>query len=339
MNYQLSTAMKNDETDISKPVAGDAQSNLNLAVRYISYLNPLTIRKRSPRVKAYFALALVCFFWGTTWIASREGVQHMPPIQMAGIRQFLGGMCYVVFFFIKGVSWPKGKEWWPILVLTFLNFTLSNTLSTWGVRYIPAGLGSIIGAIFPLWLVIIGLFVSKNNLRSKTIAGLLLGFAGICVIFREHLHELVDPDFLFGVIVSVASTWSWAFGTIYTKKHAVNFNPYFALGLQMVISGATLFAGTHVTGDAVSFAAIPWQSWTAIAYLVVFGSVISFIAYLYALQNLPTEQASLYAYINPIVAVLLGALLFGETLTTFIVVGVLITLYGVYLVNRSAVKT
>jgi drug/metabolite transporter (DMT)-like permease len=328
-----------NETDIPKTVTGDAQSSLNLAARYISYLNPLTIRKRSPKAKAFFALGLVCFFWGTTWIASREGVQHMPPIQMAGIRQFLGGMCYVVFFLIKGTSWPKGKEWWPILILTFLNFTLSNTLSTWGIRYIPAGLGSIIGAIFPLWLVIIGLFISKSGIKGKTIAGLLFGFAGICVIFYEHLHEFANSEFLFGVIISVASTWSWAFGTIYTKKHALHFNPYFALGLQMVISGATLFAGTHAAGTAVSFDAIPWQSWTAIAYLVVFGSVISFIAYLYALQNLSTEQTSLYAYINPIVAVLLGALLFGETLTTFIIVGVLITLYGVYLVNRSSIRT
>ena len=325
-------------SNITKPI-GDAQSNLNVAIRYISYLNPLTLRKRSTKAKAYFALSLVCFFWGTTWIASREGVQHMPPIQMAGIRQFLGGMCYVVFFLVKGTSWPKGKEWGPIMVLTFLNFTLSNTLSTWGVRYIPAGLGSIIGAIFPLWLVLIGFFITKTNLKSRTVTGLLLGFAGICVIFYEHLHEFINPDFLFGVIISVASTWSWAFGTIYTKKHALHFNPYFALGLQMVISGATLFAGTHLTGNAVSLAAIPWQSWTAITYLVVFGSVISFIAYLYALQNLPTEQASLYAYINPIVAVLLGALLFGETLTMFIVAGVLITLYGVFLVNKSAIDS
>lgn len=207
----------NEGPNITKPI-GDAQSNLNVAIRYITYLNPLNIRKRSRKVKAYFALALVCFFWGTTWIASREGVQHMPPIQMAGIRQFLGGICYVVFYLIKGTSWPKGKEWWPILILTFLNFTLSNTLSTWGVRYIPAGLGSIIGAIFPLWLVIIGLFISKTNLQQKTIAGLLLGFAGICVIFYQHFLQFVNPDFLFGVIISVVSTWSWAFGTLYTKN-------------------------------------------------------------------------------------------------------------------------
>lgn len=320
------------------PLSSDAQNSLNVAIRYISYLNPLTIRQRSSRVKAYFALGLVCFFWGTTWIASKEGVKHMPAVQLAGMRQFLGGLCYAVFFLAKGAVFPKGREWWPILVLSFLNFMLSNSLSTWGVQYISAGLGSIIGAIFPLWLVIIGLFSKNAKPKRTTIIGLLLGFAGICVIFYEHLHDFLHPGFQLGIFLSLASTWSWAFGTIYTKKHAAQFNPYFALGLQMLISGVTLFLGSHATGTAVAFDAIPWQSWASIAYLVVFGSVIAFIAYLYALQNLPTEQASLYAYINPIVAVLLGAIIFGEILSGFIIAGVLITVFGVYLVNRAAMK-
>jgi drug/metabolite transporter (DMT)-like permease len=118
----------------------------------------------------------------------------------------------------------------------------------------------------------------------------------------------------------------------------VNFNPYFGLGWQMVISGIALMGGTALAGTAITFSSIPWESWTAIAYLVIFGSVISFIAYLYALQNLATEQASLYAYINPIVAVLLGWLLLDELLTVVIVLGMLITLSGVFLVNRSVTR-
>src|SRR3982750_488506 len=89
-------------TSSQEPSRSDPQSNINTAFRYVSYLNPLKLRKRGRKVKAYFALAMVCFFWGTTWLASREGVQHMPAIEMAGIRQFLGGMCYVIFFLIKG---------------------------------------------------------------------------------------------------------------------------------------------------------------------------------------------------------------------------------------------
>jgi drug/metabolite transporter (DMT)-like permease len=238
----------------------------------------------------------------------------------------------------KGEAYPRGREWKNILILSFLNFLLSNALSTWGVQYISAGLGSIIGAIFPLWLVIIALFAEKIRPQGRTVAGILMGFAGICVIFYDHLQDFLIPEFRFGILLSLASTWSWAFGTIYTKKHAATFNPYFSLGLQMVISGVTLFTVSNLTGMAIPISEIPWQSWTAIAYLVVFGSVLSFIAYIYALQKLPTEQASLYAYINPIVAVLLGSLIFDEKLTAFIIVGTLVTLYGVYLVNKAALK-
>jgi drug/metabolite transporter (DMT)-like permease len=215
-----------------------------------------------------------------------------------------------------------------------LNFTLSNALSTWGVKFISAGLGSIIGSIFPLWLVIIGFF-SNEKIKLSAAIGLLLGFAGICVIFYEHLADFLDPKFRFGIFLSVASTWSWAFGTIYTKKHAVDFNPYFGLGLQMVISGILVVSTSYLTGKAIPLTSIPWQSWASIGYLVAFGSVFSFIAYIYALQHLPTQQASLYAYINPIVAVFLGWMIFGEVLTPFIIVGVLITLFGVYLVNKA----
>ncbi|MFL5773348.1 MAG: DMT family transporter [Flavisolibacter sp.] len=313
----------------------DPQNTINTAIRYVSYLNPLTLRKKGTRVKAYFALGMVCFFWGTTWLASREGVQHMPALEMAGIRQFLGGMCYVIFFLVKGIPLPKGKQWFPIIILSFLNFMVSNGLSTWGVQFISAGLGSIIGSIFPLWIVIIGLFSRTSSLKINSIVGLLLGFSGICVIFYEHLPDFLDDGFRFGIIISLISTWSWAFGTIYTKKHAIHFNPYFSLGLQMVISGITLFSVSNISGHAIPVTNIPWQSWMSIGYLVVFGSVLSFIAYLYALQNLSTEKASLYAYINPIVAVFLGRILFNEVLTPFIFAGVLVTLCGVYIVNRT----
>ena len=326
------------QQNIEKDVACDAQSTQNIALRYLSYFNPFRFRHRGTRGKALIALSLVCFFWGTTWLASKEGVRYMPALQLAGIRQLLGGICFIAFFLVKGAVLPKGREWGIILMLSFLNFMLSNALSTWGVKYISAGLGSIIGAIFPLWLVIIGLFTQKDVLQKKAIAGLLLGFTGICVIFSQHLHDFFNPEFRFGIFLSLCSTWSWAFGTIYTKKHAGGFNPYFSLGFQMLFSGIALMLVTHISGIAIPITEIPQASWIAIAYLVVFGSIVSFAAFLYALQNLPTEQASLYAYINPVVAVLLGWAIFGEMLTVFILVGVLLTLYGVYLVNKSAAK-
>jgi drug/metabolite transporter (DMT)-like permease len=222
---------------------------------------------------------------------------------------------------------------------------MSNGLSTWGVQYINAGLGSIMGAIFPLWIVIIGLFSSQERVPQKAIIGLLLGFGGVCIIFYEHLDDFVNANFRFGIILSLIATWTWAFATIYTKKQAKLFNPYFSLGLQMLISGVVLFTLTNLVGSvtmsgktiqyAIPLGQIPWQSWASIAFLIIFGSLIAFICYLYALQNLPTEQASIYAYINPVVAVLSGWIIFGEKLSVFIGVGGLVTLLGVYLVNKA----
>lgn len=317
--------------DVNKIIIKPAGRGL----KTISVFNPLTIRKKGTRAKAIFCLTLVCLLWGTTWIASKVGVRHMPPLQLAGIRQLIGGFCYVLFFVFRGERWPRGKEWTSIFVLSFLNFLIANGLSTWGVKYISAGLGAIIGAIFPLWIVVIGLFSGKTKIPRQAIFGLVLGFGGVCVIFAEHLSDFLKPAFQLGILLSILATWGWAFGTIYTKKHAARFNPYFSIGLQMMISGVAMTSIAHATNETIPYAAIPWQAWASIGHLVIFGSIISFMAYLYALQNLSTEQASLYAYVNPIVALILGSILFSEPLTLFIAIGGLVTLLGVYLVNKA----
>ncbi|MGZ9677320.1 DMT family transporter [Flavobacterium sp. GNP001] len=283
------------------------------------------------------ALCWISFFWGTTWIASKEGVKHMPALQLVAIRQFLGGIIYISFFLFKKTPWPKGKQWKTIAILSILNFVLSNALSTWGVKYISSGLGAIIGACVPLWIVIISFFQGER-LSKFSILGLLISFSGVCVIFYDHLADFLIPDFRFGIIISVISTITWAFGTLYTKQKAASFNPYFSLGIQMFLSSFLLFAYNGATGTAVNLSDIPAISWWSIAYLVVFGSVLTFIAFIYALQNLPAAISSVYSYINPIIAVLLGALIFGETLNAAIATGGSVTLFGLYLVNYSLRK-
>jgi len=276
-------------------------------------------------------------FWGTTWIASKEGVKHMPAFQLAGIRQGIGGIIYVSYFLFKKTPWPKGKQWKTILILSVLNFVFSNGLSTWGVKYISSGLGAIIGAIFPLWIVIIMLFRGEK-INRLSILGMMVSFGGICFIFYEHLADFINPDFRFGIFLSLFSTITWAFGSLYTKKKAASFNPYLGLGLQMVISSTFILMITEATDTGVSITTIPAHSWWAIGYLVIVGSVFTYIAFIYALQKLPPEISSIYAYINPIVAVLFGTLIFGEPLTFFIAVGGIITLCGLYLVNYSIRK-
>jgi len=283
------------------------------------------------------ALCWVSFFWGTTWIASKEGVKHMPALQLAAIRQFIGGFLYISFFLFKKTPWPKGKQWKTILILSIVNFVLSNGLSTWGVKYISSGLGAIIGAIVPLWIVIISFFRGER-LARLAVVGLVVSFGGVCVIFYDHLSDFLSPDFRFGILISLISTLTWAFGSLYTKKKAASFNPYFSLGLQMFLSSILLFAYTGATGTSVPLSSIPAISWWSIAYLVVFGSVLTFIAFIYALQNLPAQISSVYAYVNPIIAVILGAVIFNESLNAAIAIGGGVTLFGLYMVNYSLRK-
>ncbi|MFG4000657.1 DMT family transporter [Flavobacterium aquidurense] len=283
------------------------------------------------------ALCWVSFFWGTTWLASKEGVKHMPALQLVTIRQFLGGILYVGYFLLKKEPWPKGKQWRTILVLAFLNFACTNGLSTWGVKYMSSGLGAIISAIFPIWIIMINFF-NGQKIARMALLGILISFGGICIIFIDYLSDFFKPEFQFGIILMTVSTITWAFGILQTKKKAASFNPYFSLGLQMLLSSIFMYGITEAAEINIPLNEIPLPSWWAILYLVIIGSVLTFIAFVYTLQHLPTEISSIYVYINPIVAMVLGAFIFGETLTKAIAIGALVTLLGLYLVNKSIRK-
>jgi drug/metabolite transporter (DMT)-like permease len=290
------------------------------------------------RSKAFLALAAVSFLWGTTWVASRQGVQYVPALELAGIRQLLAGLVFVSFFLFRRFAWPSKGEWKNIFLMSLLNLFLTNGLNTLSVQYIPAGLASIISAIFPLWLAVLGFFTTRTAIPGKAILGLLIGFGGICVIFSEHLKDLLEPAFRSGILISLAASISWAFGSLYTRRQIRSFNPYFSIALQMIISGILLLGVSFIWETPVPIGRISANAWWALGYLVIFGSLVTFIAYLYALQHLPAEQVSIYAYINPMVAVLIGSSLFGELFTAWMGLGGALALFGVYLVNQSYKK-
>ena len=289
--------------------------------------------------KAYFALALVSFFWGTTYIAARIGVQNMPGLFVSGIRQFLSGLVLVSYFLIRGHRLPGWAIMKKITVQSIFLLCIANGLLTWSVEYISGGLAAIIAALVPLFIALFTVWLSKCARVSKwMIVGLITGFAGILIIFYDYLAQMHDRTFLLGVVLAVISTMSWSFGTVYSSKQKPPIDVLFNVGLQMLIAGILVLIACGITGRYVSIASIPQDSWLVLLYLIVFGSLVAYTAYVFVISKLPPTQVSIYAYINPIVAVLLGWLLLSEKMNVHMILGTLITLGGIYLVNRETKK-
>lgn len=299
--------------------------------------------KHLPKGKAggYLALAITSTVWGTTWVASKIGVKDMPALEMAYIRQFFGGICFVLFFMLyKKLSFPSAKEFVWLLIMALLMFVVANGLSTWSLQYIPTGLSSLIGALYPLSVVIIEMiFYKSKNMTILTFIGLLLGISGIGIVFYENAFQHHPDGFVFGVILSVSAMLAWSVGSIFIVRNRTNLNPYYATGWQMLISSFILCIVAETTQPTIPFAAITPRAWGAIAYLVLAGSLLAFIAFIYSMKKLPAAVSSLYAYINPLVAMVTAAILLNEKLTMYILWGAIVTLAGVFLVNYSLKKS
>ncbi|HZI53348.1 MAG TPA: EamA family transporter [Chitinophagaceae bacterium] len=289
--------------------------------------------------KAYIALGLVSFFWGTTYIAARIGTQEMPGLFVAGIRQLLSGSILVGFFLLRGYQLPEWKVLKRISVQGIFLICISNGLLTWSLEYITGGLAAIIAALVPLFVVMFTVWLSKcAKITRWMFVGLVVGFLGVLTIFYDYLGQMQNKSFLFGVGLALVSTLSWSFGTVYTAKQKPPIDILFSVGLQMLIAGILILIVCRITGKYVNPSTAGMDSWIAIFYLVVFGSLVAYSAYVFAISKLPATQVSIYAYINPVVAVVLGWLLLSEKMNSNMILGTLITLGGVYLVNHEFKK-
>lgn len=285
----------------------------------------------------YLALAATCFLWGTTWVASKMGVMEMPALQMAYMRQFIAGVCFVGFFmWYKKFPLPTVKQFQWLTIMAVLMFVFANGLSTWSLKWIPAGLSALIGALYPLSVVIIErMFFNARPLTKLTYIGLFLGLSGVVIVFYENAFNGIDITMLIGLLLSLFAMLSWSVGTIFLARNKANMNPYYGTGWQMLISSFLLFIWAESSQPTVHFTDMTLKSWLVILYLVLFGSIIAFVAFIYSMKKLPAAIASLYAYVNPMVAMLLGAVVVKEKLTINILWGSIVTLIGVYLVNSS----
>ncbi|MEI8073392.1 MAG: EamA family transporter [Bacteroidota bacterium] len=286
--------------------------------------------------KAYIALLITSMVWGTTWVVSKIGVQKTPAFEVASIRQFTGGIIYVCFFLFKGLPLPTWKQFKWLIIMAVLMFVSSNGLATMALRYIPSGLAALIAALYPLSVVLIEMVFYKNNkINWGTFIGLFLGIAGIALVFYDSAFHNHSEGYWFGIALSLIAMITWAIATIFIARKKTEMNPYYATGWQMLISSIIMFLIVLISGDSIPISSIPLQTWAALAYLISAGSIFAFIAFIYSMKNLEPGIASLYAYINPIVAILVGSLIMNEKVTMNIVIGSAITLGGVFLVNKS----
>ncbi|MCE3283165.1 MAG: EamA family transporter [Chitinophagaceae bacterium] len=289
--------------------------------------------------RAYIALALVSFFWGTTYLAARISAGDIPGLYVAGIRQFVAGLILVLWFKSRGAKWPGLRSLKHIALQGFFLLCIANGLLTWAMEYITSGLGAIIAGLVPLFIAIFSIILLRHAKFTRfMIAGLVIGFAGIATIFYEYIEQLFDPGFAFGTGLALVATISWSFGTVYTSRKKNTIPILFAVGLQMLIAGVIILVVCFTFGKYTDLSNASADALISLLYLVIFGSLLAYSAYVFAISKLPPTQVSVYAYINPIVAVVCGWLVLNEKMNVSVLTGTLITIAGVYMVNREFKK-
>lgn len=288
------------------------------------------------RQKAYIALGITSVIWGTSWVASKIGIRWIPGLEIAAIRQFVAGTVLISYFLLRGEKLPNRQQFFYLLLTGVLLFTTANGMATMALKHIPSAMGSLISALYPLSVVVIErIFFRSARITPLTMTGLLLGFAGISLVFIENAFRGIQAGFATDVALSVVAMLSWSIGTIILTMSRQSINPYYAIGWQMWLSSIILGCSLIFSGTGVAIHKIPWQAWGSITYLIVLSNIITMLAFVYTMKHLPAAIAALYAYINPLVTLATGFLIIGEPITTKIIIGSCITLAGVYLVNRS----
>ena len=289
----------------------------------------------SKHTKAWIALIFICIVWGTTYLAIRVGVMHYPAFLFAGIRQLSAGIILMLAAFAanKKVDWNREHILRNALI-GGLMITMGNGLVTWGEKYIPSGVAALICSMMPIMAVLFNLFSSKRERFNATIIfGMLLGTLGVALIFKDNITDLTNTAYVLGMIATLIATTSWAAGSLISKKNTNQTNPMFNSGMQLFFGGVFLFMFSPFVDDYHNIDYANGSALLSLAYLIVFGSVLAYAAYNFTLSVLPVGVVTLYAYVNPLVAVIMGYLFMKEPLNIYTVFAFLTIAIGVYLVN------
>lgn len=291
--------------------------------------------------KAYLAFAAICLIWGTTYLAIRVAVMSYPPFLMAGVRQVVSGVILMVL--ALAMNRNRDLSWKNIMRQTLIGLlliTAGNGLVTWAEQYIQSGVAALICSTMPISSVIINIFRGKEKLNAHIVAGMLLGFLGVTLIFKDSLTSAGTPHPLYGWAVAglFTATVAWAYGSLLNKREEPAVNSFFDAGLQITIGGALMLGISPFADDYSKFVWWHAEGFAAFAYLVVFGSLVAYSAYIYALKKLPVGFVMSYAYINPLVAVLLGAAMLDEPINVYTVFAMALIITAIMVIRKGYQK-
>lgn len=289
--------------------------------------------------KALVAYILICTVWGSTYLAIRVGVADIPPTLLSGTRFFIAGLLLGGIALALGQAPPRTRrDWTTIAVSGALLLIGGNTVVVWAEQFIESGPASVFVAAMPLWTACIDSIVPGGSTAFtwRLVAGLALGFLGSILLAGATPAELLAADLRGPIALTLASA-SWAAGTVYMKRRPVTTSPYITAAGQMLITGGVLLVAGLLLGHAGAWE-FAWPSMAALAYLVVFGSIVGYTSYAYAIRYASATVVGTYAYVNPVVAVLLGWLILHEPITGRTVAAMGLILGAVVLVQLAPTR-
>ena len=302
------------------------------------------VQKRDGRRLALLiaAFAAVYIFWGSTYLAIKYAIETLPPFIMAGSRfLFAGGVLYLLALISKDYERPTWKHWRTSLIVGTLLLLGGNGGVVFAEKYISSSLAALLVATEPFWIVLLSWLWLKGGRPSRPVViGLVLGFLGVALLVVGQGAENGGPGVYYQVAATVAiilAALSWATGSIYGLRAPVPKSALLTSGMQMLSGGAVLMLASVPKGEWSTFspAAVSTNSWFALGYLIVVGSLIGFTAYSWLLKNAQPSMVSTYAYVNPVIAVILGWLVAGESLTGQMMLGAGFVVASVVLVTMQ----
>jgi len=289
------------------------------------------------RAALLFAFAIVYVVWGSTYLAIRFAIDTMPPLLMAGTRHLLAGVLLYCFMRARGAPRPSIRGWGIAFVIGICLLTIGNGGVTLGEQYIPSGLAALLAATVPMFLTLFG-WLSGISARPKpgVMLGLALGLGGVYLLAStaEAGQVAIPGHQTLGIACVLTAALLWSIGSLYSKKKQPASSPFVAGGMQMICGGLVMLIAALAHGEASSFApaAITTKSWVAFGYLVVFGSIMGFTAYIWLLRAVEPALAGTNAFVNPVVAIILGWAFANEPLNKQMLGGAALIVVAVGLV-------